>query len=169
MQRQTVPQLPSGWKERVMFIFWPKGSGAKAAEEWLRLSARHTSLPPKHHIPGVCKQMRKTFLSLAVYSPLHFSTSKYKTLKNLGFSFFKTMLWNHWVLQMHSNYLVLHLWWHWNVTNPPQFQTMKQITLCLYSQGLRVGKTLKEVLLKSTIEPIPNTISSAPWFLWSFY
>lgn len=155
-----------------MFTFWPKGTGAKAAEEWLRLSATHISLPPKHHVPGICKQTRGTFLSAAIYSPSHFSTSEHKTLKNLSFSFSKTMLWNHQVLQIHSNYLVFHLWWltvalKWNQPIPiSNHETNSSMFIFSGPQG---GETLKEVLLKSTTEPIPNIISSAPWLLWSFY
>lgn len=34
------------------------GSGAKVAEEWLRLYAQHTSLPPKQQVLDICKQKR---------------------------------------------------------------------------------------------------------------
>lgn len=33
--------------------------------------------------------------------------------------------------------------WHWNVTNPSRFPTMKQINLCLHSQGLRMERHWK--------------------------
>lgn len=156
-----------------MFIFWPKGSGAKAAEKWLRLSAKHTSLPPKHHVPGICKQIREKHFYLEPHILYYTSLlPNTKPSKTWVFTFSKQCFENHWVLQIHSNYLVFHLWWQTTATEMERTHpNLKPWNQSIYAYILRASGWVDIKGGISEINYRANTkyISYSLWFPWSFY